>query len=127
MGEAQAPLDAAEQAVEGARREQAGRAAAEEDRPQLAAMGGGQVGVEVGEQGVDVGFFRQFRAGGVGVEVAVRAFAHAPRDVDIQRQRRQLELPGRRHARRAAMVAHAAQARFSRCLSRAMARARWLS
>ncbi len=56
-----------------------------------------QVMLQVGEQGVDIGLFGQLRASGVGVEVAIRALAHAPRDVHVQGQGRELERGGLGH------------------------------
>jgi hypothetical protein len=78
-GKRDALLDAFEQAAQRFGAEQARRAATEEDRADFTAVDGVQVLIEVGQQRVDV-----WR-----VEVAIRAFAHAPRDVDVQRQGRQ--------------------------------------
>ncbi|MNI30002.1 hypothetical protein D3C73_838310 [compost metagenome] len=88
-GKGDALFDAFEQATQGIGTEQARRATTKEDRAQFTAMDGVQVLVEIGQQRVDILLFRQHRAGGVGVEVAIRAFAHTPRDVDVQRQGRQ--------------------------------------
>ncbi|MNT12013.1 hypothetical protein D3C72_1469210 [compost metagenome] len=88
-GKRNALFDAFEQTTQRISAEQAWRAATKENRAQLTTINGVQVLIEIGQQCVDVLFFRQHGAGGVGVEVAIRAFAHAPRDVDIQRQRRQ--------------------------------------
>ena len=41
----------------------------------------------VGQQRIDVRLFRQIRPGSVRIEVAIRAFAHAPGNMDIQGQR----------------------------------------
>ncbi len=82
-GKADALFDALQQAPQRIGAEQARRTATKEDRLQLAAVDVRQVKVEVGEQGVDIFLFRQHRAGGVRVEVAVRAFAHAPRNMDV--------------------------------------------
>ncbi len=102
--------------------EQAWRAATEEDRAQPAALDVLEVGPQIRQQRGHIGLFRQLRAGHVGVEVTVRALAHAPGDMDVRRQGRQFEaaLAG---CRRGACGDHIP----SRCLSRAMARARWLS
>ncbi|MCY1411947.1 hypothetical protein D9M71_273430 [compost metagenome] len=89
-GKRDALLHTHQQAAKGAGAEQARGAAAEEDRADRAAINGAQFLVQVGQQGIDVRFFRQLGGGGVGVEVAVRAFAHAPGDMDVQRQGRQL-------------------------------------
>jgi hypothetical protein len=45
-------------------------------------------GRRVAQQCIDVGLERQLALGLVRVEIAVRAFAHAPRQVHVQRQRR---------------------------------------
>ncbi|MND87682.1 hypothetical protein D3C80_796890 [compost metagenome] len=90
-GEGHPLLDAVQQPADGIGAEQAGGAAAEEDGGQLAAVDVAQVLLQVIEQGIYVGFFRQLGAGGVRVEVAVGALAHAPGDMDVQRQGRQLE------------------------------------
>ncbi len=130
-GERDARLDALEQASQRLGAEQARRTATEEDRAQFTAMGGVQVLVEVGQQRVDVLFFRQHRAGGMGVEVAIRAFAHAPGNMDVQRQGRQLRQRRPRRLRTAMDQRLRGRGpghfRPRRCRSRAMARARWLS
>ncbi|MNZ88507.1 hypothetical protein D3C78_1074020 [compost metagenome] len=131
-GERDALLHAFEQPAQCLGTEQARRAATEEDRAQFAAIDGMQVLVEVGQQGVDILFFRQHYACGVGVEVAIRAFAYAPRDVDVQRQGRQCWQRGPRRGcgaaedqrRRGGVVGHF---RLRRWRSNSIARARWLS
>ena len=65
------------------------RAAADEHRHHLAAPDRRQRELEVGEQRVDVAFGFGVAANFVGIEVAVRALLQAPRDVHVQRQRRQ--------------------------------------
>ena len=117
-GQWQALAHAIEQARDQLRRKQAGCAAAEKDTEDGAAFQRrGEiraVGVEIGQQAVDVvGVRRRRAAQAVRVEVAVRALLHAPRHVDVQGQR------GRDQA-------HAW--RRSRSRSRSMARAwpRWL-
>ncbi|MNZ48643.1 hypothetical protein D3C78_663910 [compost metagenome] len=90
-GEGHPLLDAVQQPADGIGAEQAGGAAAEEDGGQLAAVDVAQVLLQVIEQGIYVGFFRQLGAGGVRVEVAVGALAHAPGDMDVQSQGRELE------------------------------------
>ena len=89
-GKRNALLHTFEQAAQGLGAEQARCTATEEDRAQFAAVNGVQVLIEVGQQGVHILLFRQHGAGSVGVEVAIRAFAYAPRNVDVQRQRRQV-------------------------------------
>ena len=104
------------QATEGFGRKQARRAAAKEDRTQLSVMYLRQISIEIGQQGVDVFFFRQVGPGGVGVEVAIRALLHAPGNVHIECKGRQ----------RKAAAGRGGHARPSRCFSKAIARARWL-
>jgi hypothetical protein len=106
--------------------EQARRAATEKDRRQPAALYLLQIGIQVRQQRVDISVFGQRGAGSMGVEVAVRAFAHAPGDVNVGRQWRQFQMRYRRRFRSAA-VGGCGHAIPRRCLSRAMARARWLS
>ena len=50
------------------------------DRPAL--------GIQIAQQRVDVALLGQFLAQRVRIEVAVRAFLHAPRKVRVQRERR---------------------------------------
>ncbi|MNZ83191.1 hypothetical protein D3C78_1019130 [compost metagenome] len=89
-GKRDALLHTLQQPAQSAGAEQAGGAAAKEDRADRPAIDSAQFLVEVGQQGIDVRLFRQLRRSRVGVEVAVRAFAHAPGNMDVQRQRRQL-------------------------------------
>lgn len=130
IGEADPSLQPGEDALQRRRAEQAWRAAAEEDRCQPAPLHLFDILIQVGQQCVDIGGFRQLGAGGVGIEVAVRAFAHAPGDVHVRRQwrqrveRRRLVLPGYRSGCRVGGNDHAMP---RRCLSSDMARARWLS
>src|SRR5690606_24130921 len=86
--EAQAGGGALEEAVNRCGGEQAGGAAAKEDGVDGTAPGQGQVVVEVGEEGVDVGVKGEFAAGLVRVEVAVGAFSYAPGEVDVEGERR---------------------------------------
>ena len=78
---------AGEDTVDPLRRKQAGRAAAEEHRVDFSPPDVGQRAFEVEQQRVDVGGFRQGLRS-VRVEVAIRALLHAPRQVDVERQRR---------------------------------------
>ncbi len=80
---------AGEQPIDGRGGEEAGRAAADEHGADLAAPDRRQRGLEIGEQRIDVRVFGNRAARLVRVEVAVRALAHAPRQVHVQRQRRQ--------------------------------------
>src|SRR5690606_3355997 len=86
--EPQPGAGALQEAVDLRRWKQAWRAAAEEHAVHGAAPGQRQVVVEVGQQRVDVAVERQRPARLVRVEVAVRALAHAPGQVHVQRQRR---------------------------------------
>ena len=123
-GQRQALSHAVEQAGDQFRREQAGRAAAEKHTdyrpvdPRATFQRRGEVravGIEVGQQMIDVvGVRRRFAAQTVRVEVAVRALLHAPRHVDVQRQRWREQ-------------AHAWRSSRNRSCSRASAWPRWLS
>ena len=119
VGQRQPFAYAVEQARDQFRREQAGRAAAEKDADDGAPFkcGGevGAVGVEVGQQVVDVGGVgRRLAAQTVRVEVAVRAFLHAPRHVHVQRQRR----GDQAHAWRSASLACSCASAWPRWLMR---------
>ena len=87
--ERQPRAHAAEQRVDRFRREQARRTAADEHADKPPAPHGGQRALEVGEQLGDVLGFRERSVALVGIEVAIRALAHAPRDVHVERERRQ--------------------------------------
>src|SRR5207342_1370993 len=86
--ETQAAAGALQEALDVFRRKQAGRAAAEEHRLHRATPHQRQVMVEVGQQRIDVGGERQRAPPLVRIEVAVWAFAHAPRQVHVERKRR---------------------------------------
>jgi hypothetical protein len=77
-------------ASDGIRRKQAGRAAAEKDAAERAAPDGAaeirEILVEISKQGGDIGILRDGSTRRMRVEVAVRALLHAPRNVDVQRQ-----------------------------------------
>ncbi|MNN20094.1 hypothetical protein D3C81_1333550 [compost metagenome] len=88
-GKRDALFDTFEQATQRRGAEQAWCAATKENRAQFTSVNGVQVLIKVGQQCVDVLFFRQHGTGGVGVEIAIRAFAYTPRNVDVQRQGRQ--------------------------------------
>jgi hypothetical protein len=77
-----------DQFVDGRRREQAGRAAAEEDTGHRPAPDQRQGGLQIGDQRRDVLGFRNRAIGFMRVEIAIRALLDAPRDVDVERQRR---------------------------------------
>ncbi|KAG0944659.1 hypothetical protein G6F31_014561 [Rhizopus arrhizus] len=95
--EAQARAGLLQEAVDRFRREQAGRAATDEDGHDLAAPDRRQRLFQVAAQRIQIGAFGDVARRGVGIEVAIRAFAHAPGHVHIDGQRRQA---GQRGARR---------------------------
>ena len=122
-----------EQAVDRRGREEARRAAADEDRVQPPPPHRGQARLEVGDERIDVLRFGKLAALLVGVEVAIGALAQAPRDVHVERQRRKLgELHGAFRRGRAvpscrpppAARARASTARGAPCWSSAPRRAR---
>src|SRR3546814_4330440 len=92
--EAQARAGALQERIDGLGREQARRAAAEEHAVHGAAPGQRQVMVQVRQQRLDV-LRERWRAAGaaefVRVEIAVRALAYAPGQVDVERQGRRGE------------------------------------
>jgi hypothetical protein len=89
----QALAYAIEQALDQLRREQAGRAAAEEHADYRPADAGqafercakiDTIGIQIGQQMVDVvGVRRRLAAQTMRVEIAIRAFLHAPRHVYV--------------------------------------------
>ena len=91
-GERQPRAHRREQTVDRRGREERRRAAAEEHARHLASPHRRQRALEVGDERVDVRVLRRsgrVAAPGVRVEVAVRALRDAPRQVHVQRQRRQ--------------------------------------
>ena len=84
-----------EEAVDRARREEAGRAAADEDRVHAPAPYLRHARLEVRDHRVHVARLGHLAPRLVRVEVAVGALLQAPRDVDVERERRQ----GRERAR----------------------------
>lgn len=110
--EAQARAGKLQETVDCIRREQRGRAAAEEHGLHGAAPGQRQVEVKVRDQRIDISIELQRAALFMRVEIAVRAFAHAPRQVHVQRKRR-------RHQHRRPQVRNSSR-------SFASASARWL-
>ena len=68
--------------------EQARRATAQEDAGDRAPANSWQLRVQILEQGVEVGRLRQVPVQGMRIEVAVRALAHAPGKVQVERQGR---------------------------------------
>src|SRR5579863_126145 len=79
---------ALEHAADGARREQARGPAAEEHRAHLAAADRGRLRGKIARETLHIGLFGEFPVQRVGVEIAVRALAHAPGKVHVERQRR---------------------------------------
>ena len=100
-----------QQASDAAVGEQAGRAAPHEDRDQRPALPLGQLEIEITQQRVHIGVFRQRAAQRVGIEIAVRTFLHAPRKVHIEAQR------NRRPPRAAVIGVLARRQRFARGLA----------
>src|SRR5690606_35807909 len=133
LGKAKAPLQPFENPAQCLGGKQAGRAATEENRAEPAALNLIEILVEIGQQRRDVFIFRQLRPGRMGIEVAVRALAHAPGDMHVGCQRRQLQAASSK--RQVARVVFACSLWLAACgfhipsraLSNAMARARWLS
>ena len=81
--------DAVEQARDFVRREQTRRAAAKKYTLQHAALREWQILIEISQQRIDVLALRQRARRVVRIEIAVRAFAHAPWDMDVKRKWRQ--------------------------------------
>ena len=77
-----------QQPPDGRRRKQAGSSSTHEDAGERPDFDVGQLGFQVTQQRIDVALFGQFLAQRVRIEVAVRAFLHAPREVGVQRERR---------------------------------------
>ena len=87
--ERQPRANARQQAIDRRGREQAGRAAAEEHAHDLAAPHVGQGELEIAQQRIDVGVLGNLAARLVRIEVAIGTLLEAPRQVHVQRQRRQ--------------------------------------
>jgi len=83
-GQGQPRGDAFQQGGDGFGAEQAGCAAADEHGLHGAPRGLWQILVEVGQQRLDIGLLGQGAFRRVGVEIAIRAFADAPGNVDVQ-------------------------------------------
>ena len=90
--ETQARTGHAEDVADGRAGKQAGRTAAEEHAADGAPPHQRQVLLQVAGERRDVFRNRQFAFLPVRIEIAVRAFLHAPRNVDVQRQRRRHQL-----------------------------------
>ena len=87
--ERHARTHASEQRVDGFGREKARCAAADENADEPPAPNRRQQLLQIEQKPLDVFAFGQRTGALVRVEVAVRALAHAPRNVDIERERRQ--------------------------------------
>jgi hypothetical protein len=87
-----------EQARDGRSRKQARRATTDEHRVHPASPDQRQRRLQVGHQRIDIRLERRLATRFMRVEVAVRAFADAPGQVDVQRQRRQARQPPSRRA-----------------------------
>lgn len=85
---AQARGGGLQEAIDRFGRKQAGRAAAKEHRVHHAAPHQRQVRIQVADQRIHVVVERQRALGRMRIEIAVRAFAHAPGQVHVQRERR---------------------------------------
>ena len=130
--EAQQRTDVGQQAVDRVRREQARRAAADEDAVHAAAPDQRQAGLEVGAQRIEVALLGEVALRRlVRIEVAVGAFPQAPGQVDVERERRQgRQLQLARAVQLDDGLAHATmsgyqRSRISASIARA-ARPRWL-
>ena len=86
-GDGEARVNARQRSGDGVRAEQARRAAPKENRLHLTTGPLRCFLVDVPQQLRDVLVFRQVAGQGVRVEIAVRAFAHAPGKVHVDRQR----------------------------------------
>jgi hypothetical protein len=86
--ERQARANPGQQTVNGLGREQARRAAADENRMHDPPPHARQVLLQVAQQRVDVFLLRNLFPRLVRIEIAIRALAHAPGDVHVERQRR---------------------------------------
>ena len=106
----------------------AGCAAAEKNRVNLATPDLRQRGFEVGDQRINIALLGDRITRLVRIEIAVRAFAHAPRDVDVEGERGQRLKTGRdagRETRDGTLLAHSHRlVRLSSFVSRLFPRRR---
>ena len=86
--ERHARANAGQQPVDRRRREETRRAAADEDRDDPAIPDRRKRGFEIGQQRVDVVGLGRLAARLVRIEIAIRALPDAPRNVDVERERR---------------------------------------
>ncbi|SVK46189.1 Uncharacterised protein [Acinetobacter baumannii] len=91
VGDANARPHAVQQGLHCLGAQQAGGAAADKDSADFPAAGQRQVGIQIRQQMIDILLMRHVTLQRMGVEIAVRAFLHAPRDVDVETQRGQLK------------------------------------
>ena len=84
-GERQPRTDSTQDCVDAARREEARRAAAEEDALDAATPHLRQRALEIGHERLDVALLGQDPARLVRIEVAIGALPDAPRDVNVER------------------------------------------
>ena len=82
--------DGGEQAIKRRPGEQAWRTATKEDARYLSPPDQRQGGFEVGNQRADILVFRNAVRRLVRIEVAIGALLHAPRDMDVERERRRM-------------------------------------
>ena len=87
---AAAGADAIEQGLHGRAGQQARRTAADKNGAYFPSLGILRIGPQIVQQMLDVVIVRHFAFQRVRVEIAVRAFLHAPRDVNIKTQRWQI-------------------------------------
>ena len=90
--EAQPRIGHAQDLADGGAGKQAGRTAAEKHATDTATPNQRQVLLQIAGERRDVISYRQFTFMPMRVEIAVRAFLHAPRNMDVQRQRRRHQL-----------------------------------
>ncbi len=84
---AQTRADAGEQTVNGFRRKQARRAATDENAADDAPPHRRQFQVEISQERIDVLTFGESRTGLMRIEIAIRAFTHAPGNVHVECER----------------------------------------
>jgi hypothetical protein len=81
--EAQSAANALENAADGVRREEARRPATEENARDRALCGVRRLCLQVPEHRIDVALLRDLALLRVRIEIAIRALAHAPRQVNV--------------------------------------------
>jgi hypothetical protein len=117
----------AENSIHRLRRKQAGRTAADKHAVYLAPPDQWQRHFQVANQRIDIGCFRHFTARLMRIEIAVGTFAHAPGNMDIQRQRGQgLKIDGLVFKTYGIKLVSSPSS-FSFCSNIFIASARWLT